>query len=82
MFMGRIEKVTNLVSVVLGTVIGAAILYFTMAPLFEWWPTTSKAPLSGAPITPPSEIIPSAILWIFGLLALALIATGWIPKLF
>jgi hypothetical protein len=23
---------------ILGTLFGAAILYFTMAPFFEWWP--------------------------------------------
>jgi hypothetical protein len=51
-----LERATLLACAVLGTIIAAAILWFTAAPLFELWPEPSKEasiPMTNAPLIPP-----------------------------
>jgi hypothetical protein len=60
---------------ILGTLFGAAILYFTMAPYFEWWPVRPSQPPAATVMT--VTVIPSYLWWILVGCAGALLGTAW-----
>ncbi|MGA3306607.1 MAG: hypothetical protein ABSC26_11485 [Stellaceae bacterium] len=75
--MGKIQNIVMVACAVLGAFIGVAILYFTMVPLFGWWPIPSK-PAPEAPVIP--EFIAPSVLLFFGILGVALLATAWVMR--
>lgn len=74
--MGKWTNAVMLSCAVFGTVFTFAILYLAAVPFFGWWPAP---PLSVGPVpVTASYLISPIILWFFGLLGVALLATAWI----